>query len=274
MDYFYIKCKAALSKSLLPGLDYSLNPYFGCEHGCLYCYVPSVFHDEKLALKWGEFVKVKTNILEVLKKELRKKPKGVVGISTVTDPYQPLEEKLQITKECLKLLFNHKFPISIQTKSPLVLRDLDIISLFSLDSVDVGFTITTMDDWLAKKLEPKAPSSSHRAKALEELSQKNVRTWIFFGPIIPGINDDEENIEKIVMLAKKTHSDLLYDKLNLRSFVMERLKPFLEKENPKLIERLPKLLSNRFDYFKGVEKLIATICEKYEVKFEFAFFRR
>ncbi|MEM3570883.1 MAG: radical SAM protein, partial [Candidatus Bathyarchaeia archaeon] len=68
MNYSYIKCKTALSKSLLPGLDYSLNPYFGCEHSCLYCYVPSVFHDKELALKWGKFVKVKTNILEILRK--------------------------------------------------------------------------------------------------------------------------------------------------------------------------------------------------------------
>jgi len=270
MDYFYIKCKTALSKSLLPGLDYSLNPYFGCEHGCLYCYVPSVFHDEGLALKWGNFVKAKINILEVLRKELIKKSKGIVGISTVTDPYQPLEKKLQLTRECLKLLTNHKFPISIQTKSPLVLRDLD---LMNQSSFDVGITITTMDDWLAKKIEPKAPSPSYRSKALQELFQKNFSTWIFFGPIIPGINDDRENIEKIVILAKKTNSELLYDKLNLKPFVMKRLKPFLEKENPELIENLPKLLTKNSGYLRNIERSIEIICKKYGIKFKPAFFR-
>ncbi|MEM2896847.1 MAG: radical SAM protein [Candidatus Bathyarchaeia archaeon] len=271
MDYFYVKCKTALSKSLLPGLDYSLNPYFGCEHGCLYCYVPSVFRSEELASNWGKFVRAKMNILEVLKKELMKSPKGVIGVSTVTDPYQPLEKKLQLTRECLKLLSKHRLTVSIQTKSMLVLRDLDVLNP---SNFDVGITITTMEDWLAKEIEPEAPSPSCRAKTLEELSQKNIPTWIFFGPIIPRINDREENIEKIVMLAKRTNSELLYDRLNLKSFVMRRLEPFLERESPELIEELPKLLASNSGYFKRIERLIEKACKKYGVKFGFAFFRR
>ena len=89
-----VKCKSALSSSSLPGLDYSLNPYRGCQHNCAYCYVPNVLRIQRK--EWGSFVEVKTNIPVVLSKELKKKKPGVVGLSTVTDPYQPIEKKYHL----------------------------------------------------------------------------------------------------------------------------------------------------------------------------------
>ena len=93
-----ITCKSALSISNLSGLDYALNPYKGCEHGCIYCYAPSVLREDR---NWGEFVDIKRNIPSVLAKELKTKKKGTIGISTVTDPYQPVEKKFEITRKCL-----------------------------------------------------------------------------------------------------------------------------------------------------------------------------
>ena len=121
-----ITCKTALNPSSLPGLVYSLNPYRGCQHKCAYCYVPNVLRIKRC--KWGEFVNVKTNIPVVLSKELRNKKQGVVAISTVTDPYQPIEKKYLLTRFCLEQLLRADFPISIQTKSDLVTRDINIIS--------------------------------------------------------------------------------------------------------------------------------------------------
>ena len=117
-----VKCKTALSKSNLPGLDYSLNPYRGCMHNCAYCYVPNVLRINRE--EWGKFVEVKINIQNVLSKEVKTKKQGIVGISTVTDPYQPIEKRNKITRFCLEQLLKYDFPISIQTKSSLVLKDI------------------------------------------------------------------------------------------------------------------------------------------------------
>lgn len=137
-----IECKTALSLSRLPGFDYSLNPYRGCAHGCSYCYAPNILRVPRK--EWGDFVQVKRNIPKVLASELKNKERGTVGISTTTDPYQPLEEKYELTRLCLMQLQRYDFPVSIITKSSLVTRDIDILSGFS--EVEVGFTITTNND--------------------------------------------------------------------------------------------------------------------------------
>ena len=160
-----VNCKTALSKSMLPGLDYSLNPYRGCEHGCAYCYVPNVLRIERNS--WGSFVEVKTNIPNVLSKELKNKKPGVVGISTVTDPYQPIENKYKLTRYCLEQLLIHDFPISFLTKSKLILRDIDLISKFS--NAEVMFSIATINDSERKILEPYASSIQDRLKAMKEI---------------------------------------------------------------------------------------------------------
>jgi DNA repair photolyase len=266
--YSYVKCRTALSKSKLPGLDYSLNPYFGCEHGCIYCYSRSVFQNEDVALNWGGFVKAKENVVEVLSRELTRKPRGIVGVSTVTDPYQPLESKLYLTRKCLQMLSSRGFPVSIQTKSNLILRDVDIIKPVNFD---VEVTITTMDYDLAKKLEPKASSPDARAQVVEEFAAKKVETRIFLGPIIPGFNDSEESVRKVVEVAKKTGSKLIYDKLNLRRWVLESITPFMEKEKPELVKELPILLNFRSEYWRRVASMVEAVCSEKAVYCEPAF---
>jgi len=167
-----IKCKSALSKSRLPGLDYSLNPYKGCSHNCAYCYVPNVMRITRK--EWGTFVEVKTNIPNILSKEIRKKEKGVVGISTVTDPYQEVEKKYKLTRFCLEQLLIHDFPVCIQTKSDIVTRDIDIIKKFS--NAEVMFSIGTINDSERKILEPNSPSIKSRLEAMKEISE-NGRKW-------------------------------------------------------------------------------------------------
>ena len=222
MTYTAKNCRTALSRSRLPGLDYALNPYFGCEHGCLYCYSPAVLGLKETHMKWGSFVEAKINIPEVLAREARHRRRGIVGVSTVTDPYQPIERQYELTRRCLIILKETGFKASIQTKSDLVTRDLDVI----LDGkFDVGITITTLDRSLAQTLEPKAPPPDRRIEALRELSSHGVETWIFLGPIIPGLTDDKENLSGILEVARETNSKLYYDKLNLREGVLDRLAP-------------------------------------------------
>jgi DNA repair photolyase len=268
VDYSYVNCKTALSLSRLPGLFYSLNPYFGCEHGCVYCYSRSVFRDRELALSWGRFAKAKSNILDVLSHEVKRKPPMVVGVSTVTDPYQPFESRLQLTRRCVEMLSRHRFPISIQTKSALVLRDLDLIKP---DSFDVGITLTTMDSSLARRLEPRASLPDARANVLEELASRGVKTWIFLGPIIPYVNDREESISQIIEVASKTKSRLLFDKLNLRPWVLESIRPFMESERPGVWNRLSEMVGGKSEYWLTLSSLIRKICAHRNIPCEPAF---
>jgi DNA repair photolyase len=178
-----IQAKSVLNKSKI--FDYCLNPYTGCQINCKYCYARLFMrrysgHSEA----WGEFVDAKINAPSVLKKQLERAKKGTVWISSVCDPYQPLEAKYLLTRHCLEELAKKQFPINLQTKSKLVLRDLDLFREF--EEIKVGFTITTDNDRVAKLFEPGASSVKERLNSLEQLHMKGIRTFAFVGPILPG----------------------------------------------------------------------------------------
>ena len=162
-----------------------------------------------------------------MKKEIRRFGVGVVGVSTITDPYQPIEDELRLTRSCIVVLLRSGFHVSIQTKSDLVLRDLDIINRFT-NRVDVGLTITTMDNYIAKVIEPKSPPPSRRVRALRRISDLGVETWIFYGPVIPHINDSEDDVEHIIGLAKETKSKVLVDAIHVRKEILPTLSRALE----------------------------------------------
>ncbi|AWR93785.1 radical SAM protein [Acidianus brierleyi] len=199
----HIRVKSALSKSGLKELDYSLNPYMGCKFKCQYCYAPNFTRDVDASKNWGEVIVIKDNILDILKEEVLAKKKGTVGISTITDPYQPVEAEYKLTRGSLDILLSHGFRVSIQTKSPLVLRDIDILKKFK-EKVDVGFTITSMEG----KLE-NAPLPRSRITALEKLSEEGIETWVFLGPIIPNFTD---NVEEVIREVSKIKTRIVFDK--------------------------------------------------------------
>ncbi|MEM0203085.1 MAG: radical SAM protein [Archaeoglobaceae archaeon] len=238
------KVSTALGKSNLPGLDYTLNPYIGCSHGCVYCYA-RLYCDSRIAKHWGKIVVVKENIAEILAREITRRKKGVVGLSTITDAYQSIEAKERIARELLRMLLENNFEVSIQTKSSLVLRDLDILCE-KKELVDVGFTITTLDNRIAEVVEPKASSPSERVKALEKISAEGIKTWIFLGPIIPGIS--EESFGEIVEIAKATNSLVYYDKYRVKPFMSGIAKEFADK-------------AMKTDW-KGVFEKIEQLCER------------
>lgn len=181
-----IECKSALSTSKLPGIEYSLNPYRGCQHQCAYCYVPTVLHIPRN--EWGAFVQAKRNIPRVLAKELQTKKPGIVCLSTVTDPYQPIEKTFRLTRYCLQQLLSKGWPICIQTKSSLILQDMDLINQFS--QAEVMMSIGTCNDAHRKILEPASSPISERLQVLKAFAQTKVKTSVFFGPIYPMITVD------------------------------------------------------------------------------------
>jgi DNA repair photolyase len=155
---------------------------------------------------WGEFVDVKLNAPELLKKQLERAKRGIVWVSSVCDPYQPLEVKYRLTRQCLKELIEKQFPVNIQTKSKLVLRDLDLLLQF--EDIEVGFTITTDDEKIAKLFESGASSVKERLNALDKIHSKGIRTFAFVGPLLPG------NPEKLVGLLEGKTDKIYIDKMN------------------------------------------------------------
>jgi DNA repair photolyase len=200
-----IRAKSVLNKSKI--FDYCVNPYTGCQIGCKYCYARLFmrrYSGHKEA--WGEFVDAKMNAPEVLKKQLNRAKRGTVWVSSVCDPYQPLEKKHELTRRCLKELAVKQFPVNIQTKSNLALRDLDLFQ--ELEEIEVGFTITTDDERVAGQFEPRATPVKDRLKALERIRASGIRTYAFIGPILPG------NPEKLAQNLEGKVDYVYIDRMN------------------------------------------------------------
>jgi len=160
------KCSTLLHKLAYgSSTGYTANLYKGCTHGCTYCYAPSLTHDER---RWGTYVDVKINAPEVLERELRGLRRDEVFLSSASDPYQPVEAKYELTRRCLELLLRNDFPVSILTRSPLVLRDLELLRKFRW--VMVGMSITTVPD---RQFEPGVPPLERRIDTLKRFRGGN-----------------------------------------------------------------------------------------------------
>jgi len=213
-----VRVEQALSRSGLPDIDYALNPYMGCSHACIYCYARLYTRHSEASREWGRVVVVKKNIVDVLSREVKLYKRGVVGVSTITDPYQPVEAIYGLTRKSIALLLESGFHVSIQTKNTLILRDLDMLAKHR-DRVDVGFTITTPIKEVARVIEPHSPPPAARAQALKAISSMGIDTWIFYGPVIPELNDDRETVDWILEIARETRSRVLVDRLHIKPFM-------------------------------------------------------
>jgi DNA repair photolyase len=198
-----VKAKGILSKSQI--YDYALNAYVGCQHNCVYCYARFMKRFTGHREPWGEFVDVKINAVELLAREVKKKKKGDVWISGVCDAYQPLEKKYRLTRGCLEILVENGWPFTVQTKSPLVLRDLELLKKAA--NCEVGFTITTADERMRRIFEPGAPPVAERVEALATLHAAGIKTFVMIAPLLPGA-------EGLVALLKGKVDSVLIDRLN------------------------------------------------------------
>lgn len=177
-----ISAKSVLSKSRI--YDYAINPYVGCNHSCRYCYAAFMRRFTGHKEKWGEFVDIKINVPELLAREIKRKRRGRVWVSGVCDPYQAVEKRYKLTGRCLEILLENQWPVTIQTKSTLVLRDLEILE--KSKDLEVGFSITTADERIRKLFEPGTPPIKERIHALEILHSKGIQTFAMIAPILPG----------------------------------------------------------------------------------------
>jgi DNA repair photolyase len=256
-----IECKTALSPSSLPGLDLTLNPYRGCEHDCVYCYAPYLF---RMAREdWSE-VRAKLDLPRLLSKEAAKK-RGVIGLSTATDPYQPLEEDALLTRRCLQELVKANAKVSVLTKSDLVLRDIDLLK--ALPDAEVGITITTIEDALAACFEPGAPPPSRRLRALKRLVEDGIDCYVFVGPILPVVTERRME-ELIVAIHASGCRRVMTDPLRLRPGMIARMRALpCAKE---LGDDFPALCHDE-DYLKRAEAKVAHYCTSLGIEVQTAF---
>lgn len=248
-----------MSKSLLPGLKHTFNPYVGCAHGCLYCYVPDVLRRCVSGSGWGGYVYLKDGVIDRLRADLKRYPPGMIGVSTVTDPYQPVEGKMGIIREALAMIGSAGFTASVQTKSSLARRDLDIMRA---EKFELGMTITSLDDGFRRVFEPGASPPAERVAVLEEAASMGIKTWIFYGPIIPGRNDSRGEMAAIADLAERTGSHILYDRLNLKPLLRNRLMGVLDHEEILAVGRAD---------FSGTYRRLEALCRERGVKAKYAF---
>lgn len=209
-----VECHRALSPSGLPGIDWALNPYSGCEHGCLYCFAPELTHNP-----WEEWeiVRVKKGIATRLERELVGL-KGSIGIGTVTDPWQPAEKRFHNTLSCLRRLQGRGRVVHCHTKSDLVLRDIDLLAELK---AEIGVTLTSMDEEKSLILEPGAPSPIRRLQALQGLSNSGVNCYALVGPILSVLEGRE--LDLVQAVADAGVNRIMVDALNPRPLLSSRL---------------------------------------------------
>lgn len=190
------------------GTDYTINTYRGCCHGCIYCDSRSdCYHIEDF-----DTVHAKENALAILRDDLRARARtGLVGLGSMSDPYNPFERETLLTRHSLELLSAFGFGAAITTKSDLIARDIDVLREIAAHSpVLCKVTVTTTDDALAAKIEPRAPSSSRRLAAVEQLAGAGLFTGLLLMPVLPFVEDTEENVRAVVRAAAKAGARFVY----------------------------------------------------------------
>lgn len=217
-----IHAKTILSKSQV--FDYTINPYVGCKHGCTYCYARFMKRFTGHKEPWGEFVDVKINAPELLRREVQKARPGRVWVSGVCDPYQPVEGKYELTKRCLEVLVRHDWPITVQTRSGLVSRDVELFK--GNNKIDVGLSVTTGDESVRRLFEPNAPPIKERIKALEALHLVGIRTFAMIAPMLPRVEQLPPQLAgkvDYVLIDKMNYhyGDWVYRKYRLESMMSD-----------------------------------------------------
>jgi DNA repair photolyase len=260
-----VECKSILTRSGIPSVDYAINPYVGCEHGCVYCYATFMKRFTGHQEEWGTFVDVRVNAARVLARQLQRTRPADINLGTVTDAYQPVEREYGVTRTCLEVLLDYDIPICILTKSALVLRDLDLLK--RLKAVEVAFTITTMDDGVRNIFEPRSSPIQERLEALRVLKEAGISTWAFCGPLLPFLSDGEEQLDALFRELKQAGVGyVLVDSLNLRGAAWGRVRKVLRTHYPDLVDRYKVLHTNRKPYHVALMEKSRRIASKHGLR--------
>jgi DNA repair photolyase len=251
VEYREEPCRSALNRVTGMPFSWSLNPYMGCAHRCTFCYVRAFEQraDRPPDDRYGRSIRVKVNVAEVLRKELRRpswKGEGI-AIGAATDPYQPAEGRYALTRGCLEELAAVSNPFSLITRNPMIVRDLDVLrEAAARAEVAVMFSVPTLDEEVWRKTEPGTPPPRQRLRVLSQLVAAGIKAGVGMAPILPGISDGPEQLEAVVRAAREAGATSIWaNLLYLRPGTREHFLANLARDWPEELERYERLYANR-----------------------------
>lgn len=242
--YIEIDVKSALNKvtsAQRPGMRWSLNPYRGCKHGCVYCYAryTHTFYELDPDRDFASTVFVKRNLPQALRQDLRKLgwPRSRISIGTATDPYQPIEGRYRLTRAALKILRDQLTPASLVTKNTMALRDADLMaSLHRAAGFSLCISLITVDEALARSLEPDVPSPRQRLRVVRELARAGVPVSVAIAPVMPGLTDSEAQLRDLIQAITDHGGRVGYHQtFKMYADTRKTLFAWLERERPGLL---------------------------------------
>jgi DNA repair photolyase len=250
-EYRLEPCKSALNPVRGMPFRWSLNPYMGCVHRCTFCYVRNFEQraDRPADDGYGRSIRVKTNVAEVLRRELARPSweHEPVALGTATDPYQPAEGRFRLTRACLEELTRAHNPFSIVTRGPLVVRDVDVLREASARAeVSVHFSVPTLDEKVWRTTEPGTAPPRSRLEAVRRLSEAGIDVGVGMAPILPGLSDRPDQLEEVVRAARAAGARGIWASVvHLRPAVREHFLEALAEDWPEQVERYEALFASR-----------------------------
>jgi DNA repair photolyase len=240
-------CRSALNRVSGMGFRWSLNPYMGCAHRCAFCYVRGFERraDRPSDERYGTNVRVKVNVVEVLRAELARRGwrRALVAIGAATDPYQPAEGRYRLTRGCVRVLGAARTPFSIITRGPLIVRDVDVLTEAARRAdVMVSVSIATLDESVSSRLEPGVAPPRQRLRAIKTLADAGIAAGVALAPILPGLTDAPRAMAAVLDAAREAGATHAWSNvLNLRAGTREHFLGVLEREWPSELDRYRRL---------------------------------
>jgi DNA repair photolyase len=244
-------CRTALNRVRGMGFKWSLNPYMGCVHRCTFCFVRAFEHlaDRPSDARYGTSIRVKTNLVEVLRRELARRSwaREQVVVGTATDPYQPAEGHFRLTRGAIGVLAESRTPIGLITRGPLIVRDVDVLAYASSKAkVGVTFSIPTLDPTIWRRTEPGTAPPRQRLRAIRTLVDAGIDASVGMAPILPGLSDDPAKMADVIRAARDAGATAVWaNVLYLRPGTREHFLEHLARDWPELLPRYERLYDGR-----------------------------
>lgn len=263
MKIEFREAKSIITKSTIPSIDFVINPYTGCQHGCIYCYAEFMkrFTNHK-GEQWGKFLDIKQYDWKKIKPE--KYNGKTILFSSVTDPYTPAEHKYRNTRQILSKLIGTTAKISMLTKSSLIKRDFDLLTQF--ENVEVGISINTLDEYTARDLEPLASHPRNRLEAIRAAKKQGLSTYVFISPFLPYIT----NFKAIIQQSREYTDYYRFENFNFRPHNVKPILTYIERNYPQYLE-FYKTLKKSPEMWDPIEDEIHSYCKEHNIDYKQSF---